>query len=93
MNVGMKRKLRSTRRLNDNKVKGRNAEAQGALVRLWFTQASAAVQMEQAHSQAGGDASLCQPGLGRHDEGAAASPAARAGGAGYPGRAVLDRAV
>jgi hypothetical protein len=78
MNFGVKRKLRSTRRLDDDKVvvpmpfssqgalhinfrisyemwathwatcgEGRNAEAQGALVRLWLTQASAAVQMAQ----------------------------------------------
>jgi hypothetical protein len=78
MNFGVKRKLRSTRRLDDNKVvvpmpftsqgalhanfrtsyemwathwatcgEGRNADAQGALARVWMSQASAVVQMAQ----------------------------------------------
>ena len=99
MNFGVKRKLRSTRRLDNDKVvvpmpftsqgalhanfrtsyemwaahwatcgEGRNADAQDALVRVWMTQASAAVQIadcaEQAHAQVGGDAAHCQPGLG-----------------------------
>jgi len=78
MNFGVKRKLRSTRRLDDDKVvvpmpftsqgalhanfrtsyemwaahwatcgEGRDAKAQGELVRLWLSQASAVVQMAQ----------------------------------------------
>jgi hypothetical protein len=78
MIFGVKRKLRSTRRLDDDKVvvpmpftsqgalhgnfrisyemwathwaacgEGRNADAQGALVRVWMSQASAVVQMAQ----------------------------------------------